>query len=145
MDYQNNWEVFLWPCGLHDGAPSHYTRLVMQRLSDIFLNWCAYHGSTVNWPPGSPDLTPLDFCLWGWMKSKIYRRKLDTWDELLDHVMDVIACIKERQDALTCQTSNTPCPHTSCKVHWCWRRNYWKCITLGKLYQRCHLNNEYRY
>jgi hypothetical protein len=22
------------------------------------------------------------------------------------------------------QTNNTPCPHTSCKVHWCWRRNF---------------------
>jgi hypothetical protein len=26
----------------------------------------------------------------------------------------------------TVQTSNTPCPHTSCKVHWCWRRNFRK-------------------
>jgi hypothetical protein len=31
-----------------------------------------------------------------------------------------------------------------CKVHWCWR-NFWKCITLGKLYQLCHLNNKQRY
>jgi hypothetical protein len=27
----------------------------------------------------------------------------------------------------TVQTSNTPCPHTSCKVHWCWRWNFRKC------------------
>jgi hypothetical protein len=45
----------------------------------------------------------------------------------------------------TLQTSNTPCPHTSCKVHWCWRWNFRKCITLGKLYQLCHLNNKHRY
>jgi hypothetical protein len=24
----------------------------------------------------------------------------------------------------TVQTSNTPCPHTSCKLHWCWRLNF---------------------
>jgi hypothetical protein len=30
----------------------------------------------------------------------------------------------------TVQTSYTPCPHTSCKVHWCLRRNFLKCITL---------------
>ena len=53
-----------------------------------------------NWPPRSPNLTPLDFCLWGWMKSEVYRKKLDTRDELLVNIMDVIACIKERQDAL---------------------------------------------
>jgi hypothetical protein len=34
----------------------------------------------------------------------------------------------------TVQTSNTPCPHTSCKVHhWCWQWNFRKCIILGKL------------
>jgi hypothetical protein len=33
------------------------------------------------------------------------------------------------------QTSKTPCPHTSCKMHWCWRWNFRKCSTLGKLYQ----------
>jgi hypothetical protein len=43
------------------------------------------------------------------------------------------------------QTSNTPCLHTSCKVHWCWRWNFRKCIALGKMYQICHLNNKYRY
>jgi hypothetical protein len=48
----------------------------------------------------SPDFTPLEFCLWGWMKSEVYRRKVDTRDELLVNPLDVIACIKERQDAL---------------------------------------------
>jgi hypothetical protein len=43
------------------------------------------------------------------------------------------------------QTSNTPCPHTSCKVHWCQRWNFRKCVILGKLYQLGHLNNKYRH
>jgi hypothetical protein len=34
-----------------------------------------------------------------WMKSEVYRRKVDTRDELLDHIMEVIASIKERQGA----------------------------------------------
>jgi hypothetical protein len=34
------------------------------------------------------------------MKRKVYRRKADTGDEPLDHVTDVIARIKERQDGL---------------------------------------------
>jgi hypothetical protein len=62
----------------HDRAP-HYTRLVMQHLSDTFLNQWIGHGITINWPPRSPDLTPLDFCLWGWMKSEVYGRKVDTY------------------------------------------------------------------
>jgi hypothetical protein len=34
------------------------------------------------------------------MKSAMRRRKVDTWDELLDRIMDAIAGIKERQDEL---------------------------------------------
>jgi hypothetical protein len=60
------------------------TRLLMQYLNDTFLNRWIGRGSTINWPPRSPDVTPFDFCLWGWMKSKVYRRKVDIWDELLD-------------------------------------------------------------
>jgi hypothetical protein len=49
----------------HDGATSHYTRLVMQHLSDTFHNQWISHGSTTNWPPRSLGLTLLHFCLWG--------------------------------------------------------------------------------
>jgi hypothetical protein len=70
---------------------------VMEHLNDTFPNRWIGCGSTINWPP---DLTPLDFCLWSWMKSEIYRRKVDTRDELLQRIMDVIAHMKERQDAL---------------------------------------------
>jgi hypothetical protein len=72
----------------------------MQDLNDTFPNQWIGCGSTINWPPRSPDLTPLDFCLWGWMTSEVYRRKVDTWDEPLNRKMDAIACIKERQDEL---------------------------------------------
>jgi hypothetical protein len=33
-------------------------------------------------------------------KNEVYRRKVDTWDELLDRIMDDIARIKECQDEL---------------------------------------------
>ena len=83
----------------HNGAPSHYTRHVIH-LNDNFPNRWIGRGSTISWPPRSPDLTPLDFCLWGLMKSEVYRKKVDTRDQLLFNILDVIACIKERQDAL---------------------------------------------
>jgi len=84
----------------HDGAPSHYTRHVMQHLNDTSPNRWISHGSTINWPSRSPDLTLLDFCLWGLMKREVYRKKVDTRDELLVNILDVIACMKERQDTL---------------------------------------------
>jgi hypothetical protein len=84
----------------HDRDPPHCTRLVMQHLKDTFPNQWIGRGSTINWPPRSPHLTSLDFCSWGWMKSEVHRRKVDTWDELLDRIMDAIARIKECQDEL---------------------------------------------
>jgi hypothetical protein len=76
----------------HVGVPSHYTRRVLQHLSDI--PWSVDR----TWPPRSPDVIPLDVCLWSWVKSEVYRRKVDTKDELFHHIM-VIARIKERQGA----------------------------------------------
>ena len=99
----------------HDEAASHYSRHVKQHLNDTFPNRWIGRGSTINWPPRSPDLTPLEFCLWCWIKSEVYKKKVDARDELLFNILDVITCIKEPQRRT--QTNNTPCPHTSCKVH----------------------------
>ena len=44
-----------------DETPSHYTRYVMQHLNDTFRNRWIGRGSTSNWPPRSPDLTPVRF------------------------------------------------------------------------------------
>jgi len=43
----------------------------------------------------------LDFCLWGWMKSEVYKQKVNTRDELVARIMKSAALIKqERQDDL---------------------------------------------
>ena len=42
-----------------------------------------------------------DFCLWGWMKSEVYKEKVNTRDELVTRIMNSAALIKqERQDDL---------------------------------------------
>jgi len=42
-----------------------------------------------------------DFCLWGWMKSEVYKEKLNTKDELVARIINSAALIKqERQDNL---------------------------------------------
>jgi hypothetical protein len=53
----------------------------------------------VQWPPRSPDLTPLDFCLWGWMKSEVYKEKVNTRHELVARIVNSAALLnQERQD-----------------------------------------------
>ena len=71
----------------------------MQHLNDNFPSRWIGRGST-QLAIKISRLTQLDFCLWGLMKSEVYRKKVDTRDELLVNILDVIACIKERQDAL---------------------------------------------
>jgi len=40
----------------------------------------------------------LDFWLWGWMKSEVYKEKVNTRDELVARIMNSAAFIKhERQ------------------------------------------------
>ena len=55
-----------------DGAPPQIARelrlFLKQRFDGRFFSLC----DTVKWPPYSPDLTPPDFFLWGYLKHKIY-------------------------------------------------------------------------
>jgi hypothetical protein len=46
------------------------------------------------------DLTLFDFCLWGWLKSKAYKRELDTRDKLFARITDAAARMKKREDQL---------------------------------------------
>ena len=45
----------------------------------------------VEWPPLSCDLTPLDFFLWGHLKSLVYANKPATLDDLKDNIQREIA------------------------------------------------------
>lgn len=54
-----------------DGAPPHNTRIVTTYLDDRFPNrWIGTNGP-IRWPARSPDLTPLDFFLWPFVKEKV--------------------------------------------------------------------------
>jgi uncharacterized heparinase superfamily protein len=46
-------------------------------------------------------LIPLDYCLWGWTKSEVYKEKVNTRNKLVARIMNGAALIKqERQDDL---------------------------------------------
>jgi len=48
----------------------------------------------------SPSQNLLDFYLLGWMKGQVYRRKVDTQDELPARIFDAAARIKKLEDQL---------------------------------------------
>ncbi|XP_011860094.1 PREDICTED: uncharacterized protein LOC105557457 [Vollenhovia emeryi] len=58
-----------------DGAQVHFTLIVRNVLNNVFPDrWIGRRG-TIEWPPRSPDLSPLDFFYWGYLKSKVFETK----------------------------------------------------------------------
>lgn len=55
-----------------DGAPAHCTNGVSQELNGMFEDRWIRRLGPWDWPPRSPDLTPLDSYLWGTMKERVY-------------------------------------------------------------------------
>ena len=78
-DIQNIW----W---FQDGAPPHRLRDVTQRQRSVFRpNLVALH-QDVEWPARSPDPTPLDFFLWGYLKNKMYATPQRDMQDLRDRI-----------------------------------------------------------
>ncbi|GFW10887.1 transposase [Trichonephila clavipes] len=77
-----------------DGATCHTARATIDLLKDTFGDHLISRFGPVNWPPRSCDLTPLDYFLWGYVKSLVYADKPQTLDHLEDNIRRVIADIQ---------------------------------------------------
>ncbi|GFX63522.1 putative transposable element [Trichonephila clavipes] len=77
-----------------DGATCHTAHATIDLLKDKFGDRLISRFGPVNWPPRSCDLTPLDYFLWGYVKSLVYADKPQTLDHLEDNIRRVIADIR---------------------------------------------------
>ncbi|GFU76015.1 transposable element Tc3 transposase [Trichonephila clavipes] len=77
-----------------DGATCHTARATIDLLKDTFGDRLISRFGPVNWPPRSCDLTPLDYFLWGYIKSLVYVDKPQMLDHLEDNIRRVIADIR---------------------------------------------------
>ncbi|GFW74345.1 uncharacterized protein TNCV_2412441 [Trichonephila clavipes] len=77
-----------------DVATCHTARAIIDLLKDMFGDRLISRFGPVNWPPRSCDLTPLDYFLWGYVKSLVNADKLQTLDHLEDYIRRVIADIR---------------------------------------------------
>jgi len=65
-------EFHPWIIFQQDGAPPHWGSHVRRFLDATVPNrWNGRDGPTP-WPPRSPDITPLDFFLWGYVNDKVF-------------------------------------------------------------------------
>ncbi|GFV03226.1 DUF4817 domain-containing protein [Trichonephila clavipes] len=79
---------------VNDGATCHTARATIDLLKDTFGDHLISRFGSVNWPPRSSDLTPLDNFLWSYVKSLVNADKPQTLDHLEDNIRSVIADIR---------------------------------------------------
>ncbi|GFW28953.1 uncharacterized protein TNCV_202761 [Trichonephila clavipes] len=77
----------------------------------------------VSWPPRSCDLTPLDYFLWGYVKSLVYADKPQMLDPLEDNVRRIIADIRPQmlEKVIENWTTSEPAVAVLCQ------KSYLKC------------------
>ncbi|XP_011864749.1 PREDICTED: uncharacterized protein LOC105560328 [Vollenhovia emeryi] len=83
-----------------DGAPAHFALPVRRWLDEHYPGrWIGRRGP-VAWPARSPDLTPLDFFLWGYMKDRVYATEITCRDILLQRIDAAAADIRQQNGLL---------------------------------------------
>jgi hypothetical protein len=77
----------------HDGAPAHKAAPSRTLLRGMFEDNIIGYGGLVEWPPRSPDLNPLDFFLWGFLKSKVYEVESVSRVDLQNRILSAVRCV----------------------------------------------------
>ena len=80
-----------------DDATRHRTNETIQLLYETFPDRVLSRFGDQNWSPKSCDLTPLDFFLWDYLKSKVYVNNPTTTHALQEEIK---RCINEIQPQL---------------------------------------------
>ena len=76
-----------------DGAPAHKTRRCLALLQQRYPGRVISIGGNIAWPPRSPDLTPLDFFLWGHIKSIVYTTPPTTVEDMQERIINALQTI----------------------------------------------------
>ena len=78
-----------------DGAPPHWGLIVRDFINETFPNrWIGRNGPTP-WPPRSPDITPLNFFLCGYVKDRVYKTPVRDVETLQSRIIGVLATVNE--------------------------------------------------
>ncbi|CAK9794551.1 hypothetical protein ANTPLA_LOCUS15 [Anthophora plagiata] len=77
----------------HDGAPTHYAANVQAYLDQAFRDKWIDRGGSVQKPSRSPDMNPLDFFFWGYLKTAVYERPVQTREEAVVRIHAAVAMI----------------------------------------------------
>lgn len=79
----------------NDGCPAHFRLDVRQYLNDTFPNSWIGRGGPIPWPARSPDLTPLDFYVWGRAKELVYTEEIVSRDHLIRKIREAFQLMQQ--------------------------------------------------
>jgi len=78
-----------------DGHPAHRSRATLNLIRELFgRRWIGLGSDLHEWPPRSPDLSIMDFFVWGYVKAKLseYGRAANV-EELKQNIQRAFATI----------------------------------------------------
>jgi hypothetical protein len=71
----------------------HWHRWYVNIIFHEFPQW-KVHGCQIPWPPRSPNLTPMDFSFWGFVKYNVYVPPMPVdLQQLRDRIVNAIALV----------------------------------------------------
>ncbi|GBN98571.1 hypothetical protein AVEN_39665-1 [Araneus ventricosus] len=89
----------------HDGAPPHFILDVRRALDAKFPRRWIGRGGPTHWTAHSPDISSLDFFLWGRLRSLVYESPIDFDKDLVARISVAAGAIREM-----------PAPSEKCRV-----------------------------
>ena len=87
-----------------DGKTAHTSLRAREWLTNQFGNKIISHHMEFSWPARSPDLSPLDYFLWGYVKENVFKRQPEYIEILKEIVQEVVSSID--QDVLRAIMAN---------------------------------------
>jgi hypothetical protein len=81
---------------MRDGAPAHFNRAVRDILKNTYRDrWTGREGP-IAWPARSPDFNPLDFHLWGHLKTLVYAAPVDNEEAFHHRIVDACQMTRDQ-------------------------------------------------
>ena len=81
-----------------DDAPAHFRTDVRVHLQATFPGSCIGRDGTIAWPPGSSDLSPVGFFLWGFLQEIVYETPVETPEDLVGRIVEAAGCVRDTPD-----------------------------------------------
>lgn len=89
---------------MQDGAAPHRAHEVFETINKVYgdrvigLGYSHFiRGEGIEWPPYSPDLSPCDFFLWGYLKDLCYEKNPQTKEDLVKQIRQTASGISKEQ------------------------------------------------